>query len=179
MASKREIIIQLRDTLARLVEDPNRVIVLADRTGRIQRQPPIPNLNGNKDIILHVRGLGVDTGSVAAAGRHNTYVRLLVDIVARSRNMADQAWHDFVTLTDTDVGHFEFEKEILNALQMWRGDPKAATLLLMIGEGEPIRLVNGSSSVRELFAQDSSWVSSVLTFEIIYREDLVITADNQ
>lgn len=181
MPSLRNVVIQLHSTLSRLVGGPKSVHVVADRQGRIPTNPPIPKLNGNRDLILHVRGFGVDTGGVTGGGRHDTRVKRLIDIVLRSRKQIDTVHNDLAFLTD-DNGHLAFEESVINAVQIWWGDPAAAATeaqMLLVGGGEPARIVNGGGAVRELFAGDGTWGTSVITLEVHVLLELDLAASNQ
>jgi hypothetical protein len=164
MATIREIVLGLREALLAVQPDMRRIYVVGRRPNN-----KLPNLVGDRDILIRPRGFTV--GDVAGAGRSNTIMRRLVDIVLRDRLMVDQSEHDLQWLTKEAVGHLAYEDRVIDALQMWLGNA-ADNELLLVGEGEPARLVAGSDAERDFQAADGKWGASVLTLEVVYRQEL-------
>jgi hypothetical protein len=160
MATTRQIVMALRDRLARTFGD--HVYVIAKRPSN-----RIPNLVGNRDILIRPRGFDTVGETVVAAGRSNTPIRRKFDIVLRSRLAIDSVQQDLKWLEE----QFDFEGAVFDALQMWMGNPETGEELL-VGEGEPSRVVAGSDPERMYDSPDGRWGASVLVLDLTYRMDL-------
>lgn len=164
MATTRQIVMALRDRLARTFGD--HVYVIAKRPSN-----RIPNLVGNRDILIRPRGFDALEPTVGASGRANTPIRRKFDVVLRSRLATDQVQHDLKWLTDEGTGHLDFEDAVFDALQMWMGNAETGDELL-VGDGEPVRVVAGGDAERMYDSPDGRWGASVLVLDLTYRMDL-------
>lgn len=173
MPTIRQIVIELREALAKKVGDANRVYVIAGRS----RPQDLPALVGEKDLFIRVRGFTVNGPTVEAAGRSNTLVRRQFDIIMRSRMAVDRTGTDLQWLTKEGLGHLEYEDDIFDVLQMWMSniadslpDAIVAEERLMVGDGEPLRVTAGSDVDRDFQSVDGKWGTSAFSVEVVYRQ---------
>jgi hypothetical protein len=165
-----DIVIALRNRLGKLFGgDVSRVVVVG-----VRPREGYPRLVGDRDILMRIRGFGVDQNSVAGAGERNTQLRRLIDLVLRSRRVTDPVSSDLAWFTAAD-GQLAFESGVIAAAQMLFGDPATepdGRVYSAIGQWEPLRIVNGGDAVKDLFEVDGTWGSSVITVECVYREPI-------
>lgn len=166
MATIRKIVLAIKDAMRKVVKDPNRIYVVANRPAQA-----MPHLVGDRDLIIRVRGFSVGDGNILGAGRSNTTIKRLIDIVLRDRMAVDQSSADLQWLTKEGLGHLDGEDQIIDAMQMWLGND-AENELLLVGEGEPVRIVGGADAAREFGSGDGKWGSSAITLEVVYRQEM-------
>lgn len=175
MPTIRQIVLDMRDALAKQIGDAKRVYVVAGR----RNAKDIPNLVGDRDLIIRVGGFMCDPGHEAAAGRSNTILRRRLDVILRSRTATDPTGSDLQWLTKEGLGHLEYEDAIMDVIQMWLGNVadvgnEATEPLLMVGDGEPARILSGSDADRDFQSADGKWGTSALTVEIVYRQSFTV-----
>ncbi len=169
MATIREVVLGLRDALTAVVPDIARVYVVAKRPAKM------PALVGDRDVFLRPGGFTVS--SVDGTGRTDTRVRRRVDIILRSRMAVDSINQDLQLLTKDALGHFAYEDAVFDVFQMWMGniaDQATDDTMLLVSEGEPVRVTGCSDAERDFQSADGKWASSMLTIEVVYRQTLTV-----
>ncbi len=112
MARFSDIVLALRDTIQKIVQDDAAVVVTARRE--------LPALVGDKDILLRIRSIRENEGVSAAAGRYSMQIRRPIDIIIRARQNSDISQQDLQWLTDESNGILDIEAQLLDALEMWQ-----------------------------------------------------------
>jgi hypothetical protein len=162
MAKFADILQAIRKEIVRLrvIEDIDRVILVARRT-------TVPNLVGDKDILIRVNPTQVVT-SVEGEGRYFTKIRRLIEVIPRVRLALDEVGRDANWLMNEELGIIAFEDAIIDALQLFQPTNTAEDAFLIV---EPMRLV--SMTIPEKANEpNSKWGSSVQSWEIMYQQDL-------
>lgn len=162
MAKFADILQAIRKEIVRLrvVEDINRIMLVARRTA-------VPNLVGDKDIIIRVNPTQVMV-SVEGEGRFFTKLRRLIEVIPRVRTALDPVGRDDDWLTDESLGFLAFEDAVIDALQLFQPMNIDETAFLII---EPMRLVSVSNPDKPN-EPNSKWGSSVQSWEIVYQAEL-------
>lgn len=169
-----QLCVALRNRLGRTIGDINRVVVVGQRP-----KEGYPNLVGDRDLLFRIRGFGVDQGSVAGGGEKNTLMKRLIDLNLRSRRRTDQVNADLNWFLAND-GQLAYESQIIKAVQMFFGSPADepdGVPTGLIGQGEPLRIVNGGDATKDLYETDGAWGSSVITIECVFREPITPTGE--
>jgi len=173
MPTIRQIVLELREALAKKVGDVSRVYVIAGR----KKPQVMPALVGEKDIFIRVGGFVTNGPTVEAAGRSNTLITRQFDIIMRSRMAIDRTGTDLQWLTKEGLGHLEYEDDIFDVVQMWMSNiadsvdgALVAEERLMVGDGEPLRVTAGSDAVRDFESVDGKWGASAFTVPVVYRQ---------
>lgn len=170
MATIRKILLELRKELLKVVQDEKRVTIVAQR-------PPnhTPTLSAGRDILIRPRGFVVDQNTVAAAGRAYTPIRRQIELILRSTRSTDTVNADRKFLTEEGIGQVEFEDQVFDVIQMWQGNVESVVdgdPLLLVGEGEPVRVVSGGDAARDFVSPDGKWGASTIVIEVMYRQEL-------
>lgn len=152
MARFSDIILALVAKVGEVVADENAIIVTARRE--------LPVLVGDFDVLLRVRNMRVEEGTVAAAGRYFMPIRRYVDIIIRARQYADVSKHDLQWLTDETNGILDKELQLIEALEMWH--PVAGMVggtTPIVGDNpqflliEPARVITGEDPTRDVVSR--------------------------
>ncbi len=124
----------------------------------------VPNLNGDRDIIIRVRNFTADQSHT---GRYDLRIRRLIDVTLRYRYAGDQVGNDLRWLTAEATGFLEFENAVLSAAHLFEPmDTPGNGLPLMV---QPMRILNGSDPTKEVKSADGvTWGEETLTIEIIF-----------
>lgn len=147
-----------------VIADIGRVILCA-------RRKNIPHLDGDADILLRPKGMmAVDTVRIGT-GRNYMMIRRMLEVIPRTRAAGlDQAGKDRVWLTKEAVGHIAFEDLIVNWLEQYQDenlfDSDGGPAMFL-----PMRLIDSTDPDRDL-DPDNKWGSSILRFEVSYRQDM-------
>lgn len=160
MASFADILIALKTKIAEVVTDTNAIIPVARRQ--------LPNLVGNRDILLRVRSFTIKDSTVNAAGRHAMWITRPVDIVIRQRNYLDVSLQDYQFLVHETLGILSTEEDLIDNLELWHPTDGDGNFLLV----EPARIVSGDDPVREGVSADPHWGSVTIRLEITYEQTL-------
>lgn len=129
---------------------------------RITTKSKVPNLAGDRDIILRPGAGTPDGAAVLGGGRITTFERRTLNVTLRTRNALDQVASDSNWLLDDD-GHLAFEDQVIDALQI--NYPIVSQLAVY---KEPMRYMG----VSEPRTNENKWGESIVQFEIKYLRSL-------
>lgn len=133
------------------------------RIGLVARRT-VPNLDGDKDILLRIRGFSAVSGQ---ADRIDFRVRRTIDITMRHRLTLDPTGRDYEWLTKDALGFLLFEETVLDTMQMWEPMDADTLLPLLV---QPARVLSGTDpSKDEPSADNTSWGQETLSYEIVYK----------
>lgn len=124
----------------------------------------MPVFHHRRDIILQP-GSEIRVGDYDhSAGRDSCWVRRKLRIVCRSRMFRDRASDDTNWLTDGTDGHYDFEDDIIQALEEWYVIDDDANNLTY--ESLAFMGIEDSAGIP---GKPQGWGSSAINYEIPYR----------
>ncbi len=125
-----------------------------------------PHVMGDRDVLYggdETPGPEVDGG-----GEWDTRSHAKLLLVARSRSELDEMGRSRQILTNPTGGHYAFRGLVRRAVQLFFADDGMFGHNLLLTQ--PARWQGTRGPVRD--RKDPTWVSSTLTFEVVYEVDL-------
>lgn len=168
MANFADILLALIDKIGEVFTDENGIIPTCRRE--------MPQLVGDRDLLLRIRGARETEGVTNAAGRYSMQIRRYVDLIIRARQYSDVSMHDLQWLVDESNGILAIEVSLLNLLEMWHpivaGTDDPQFLLI-----EPARIESSEEPLRDMVRPNPQGVSDPHFGTMALRMDLYYEAE--